>query len=403
VTATDTEKLPASESTDVADVLARTWMVSSDSHIVEPPDLWVGRMPASLEDRGPRVVAEADGDWWYVDGRKTMSFLGIQTGDRFDGDPDKLRTSATFEEVRAAAYDPAAYIAENESDGIWGSVIYPSQGLVLYSVPNTEVVTAAMRGYNDWLAEFCAHDTSRLKGIAMLNIDEPADAVAELHRVRDLGLCGALITVAPPAWRPLRDPSLEPFWQAAEELAMPLSMHVATDRGDPRAGDAAFVLDVKNVPPSAFVNKDFQVRQAFADLILSGVLERHPSLRIGTVEHELAWIPFFLEQMDYTYTDRPRRGDWHRFAGADVRPSHFFARQCFASFQEDRVGLKLRDEIGVGSLMWGSDYPHTESTFPRSRQILAGILDGVPAADVARIVSSNAASLYGFELPASAP
>jgi predicted TIM-barrel fold metal-dependent hydrolase len=347
-------------------------------------------------------VSEADGDWWYVDGRKTMSFLGIQTGDRFDGDPDKLRTSGGFDEVRAAAYDPAAYIAENESDGIWGSVIYPSQGLVLYSVPNTEIVTAAMRGYNDWLAEFCAHDTSRLKGIAMMNIDEPTDAVAELHRVRDLGLCGALITVAPPAWRPLRDPSLEPFWQAAEELTMPLSLHVATDRGDPRAGDAGFVLDVKNVPPSAFVNKDFQVRQAFADLILSGVLERHPHLRVGTVEHELAWIPFFLEQMDYTYTDRPRRGDWHRFADADTRPSHFFARQCFASFQEDRVGLRLRDEIGVGSLMWGSDYPHTESTFPRSRQILADILDGVSAADVARIVSSNAAALYGFELPVAA-
>jgi predicted TIM-barrel fold metal-dependent hydrolase len=400
VTATDTSTTPTT-STDVADVLNRTWMVSSDSHIVEPPDLWVGRMPAALQDRGPRVVSEADGDWWYVDGRKTMSFLGIQTGDRFDGDPDKLRTSGTFDEVRAAAHDPAAYIAENETDGIWGSVIYPSQGLVLYSVPNTEVVTAAMRGYNDWLAEFCSHDSSRLKGIAMLNIDEPAEAVAELQHAYDLGLCGAMITVAPPAWRPLRDPSLEPFWRAAEQLSMPLSLHVGTDRGDPRAGDAGFGLDVKNVPPSVFVNKDFQVRQAFGDLILSGVLERHPDLRVGTVEHELAWIPFFLEQMDYTYTDRPRRGDWHRFAEADARPSDFFARQCFASFQEDRVGLRLRDEIGVGTLMWGSDFPHTESTFPRSRQILTGILAGVTPADVARIVSSNAASLYGFELPTS--
>jgi predicted TIM-barrel fold metal-dependent hydrolase len=160
---------------------------------------------------------------------------------------------------------------------------------------------------------------------------------------------------------------------------------------------------VKNVPPSAFVNKDFQVRQAFADLILSGVLERHPGLRVGTVEHELAWIPFFLEQMDYTYTDRPRRGDWHRFADADARPSHFFARQCFASFQEDRVGLRLRDEIGIGALMWGSDYPHTESTFPRSRAILTSILDGVAPRDVVRIVSTNAAELYKFDIPASPP
>jgi predicted TIM-barrel fold metal-dependent hydrolase len=394
VTATDATTIDTA-----ADVLQRTWMVSSDSHIIEPPDLWEGRMPAELAERGPRVVSEADGDWWYVDGRKTMSFLGIQAGHRFDRPPEELRTSGTFEEVRVAAYDPAAYLAENEQDGIWGSVLYPSQGLVLYSVPNTEVITAAMRGYNDWLAEFCSHDTSRLKGIAMLNIDEPDDAVAELRRVHGLGLAGAMITVAPPAWRPLRDPSLDELWRAAAELSMPLSLHVGTDRGDPRAGDKGFGLDVKNVPPSAFVNKDFQVRQAFADLILSGVFERHPGLEVGTVEHELAWIPFFLEQMDYTYTDRPPRGPWHRFADPDARPSHFFAKHCFASFQEDRVGLLLRDEIGVGTLMWGSDYPHTESTFPRSRQILADILDGVPADDVVRIVSSNAAELYGFDVP----
>jgi predicted TIM-barrel fold metal-dependent hydrolase len=266
-------------------------------------------------------------------------------------------------------------------------------------VPNTEVVTASMAAYNDWLAEFCAHDPARLKGVAMINIDEPSDAVDELRRAHSMGLASALITVAPPAWRPLRDPSLDPLWTASEELSMPLALHVGTDRGDPRAGDSGFRLDVKNVPPSAFVNKDFQVRQAFADLILSGVLERHPGLRIGTVEHELAWIPFFLDQMDYTYTDRPRRGDWHRFSDPDVRPSRFFAEQCFASFQEDAIGLRMRDYIGVGTLMWGSDYPHTESTFPRSREILARILEGTSLDDVRRIVSSNAAGLYGFDVP----
>ncbi len=389
---------PSASSTEVLDALAGTWMISSDSHIIEPPDLWEGRLPAALADRGPRVVSEDDGDWWYVDGRKTMSFLGIQTGDRFDGDPTKLRTSGTFSEVRPAAYDPGAYLAENEADGIWGSVLYPSQGLVLYSVPNTEVVSAAMRGYNDWLAEFCAEGAGRLKGIAMLNIDEPVEAVAELRRAHAAGLAGALVTVAPPAWRPLRDPSLEPLWHAAEELAMPLSLHVGTDRGDPRGGATAFSLDVKNVPPSVFVNKDFQVRQALADLILSGVFERHPQLRVGTVEHELSWIPFFLEQLDYTYTDRPPRGEWHRFRDPATRPSDFFTAHCFASFQEDRVGIRLRDEIGVDLLMWGSDYPHTESTFPRSREILAGILADVTPAEAVRIVSANAAALYGFDL-----
>jgi predicted TIM-barrel fold metal-dependent hydrolase len=292
-----------------------------------------------------------------------------------------------------------AYVAENEADGVWGSVIYPSQGLVLFSVPDTEVVTASMRAYNDWIAEFCTAAPDRLKGLAMVNVDEIADAVGELTRVRGLGLAGALVTVKPPAWQPFHSPAYDPFWAAAQELELPISLHTATDRADPRGGDAAFTLDVKSVPPSVFVNKDYQVRQALADLILSGVFERYPRLRVGTVEHELAWIPFFLDQMDYTYTDRPRRGDWHRFRQPGTRPSDFWHTNCFASFQEDAYGVRLRDVIGVETLLWGSDYPHTESTFPRSQEIVAEILAGVDPSEVRAIVCDNAARLYGFSAP----
>ena len=375
------------------------WMISSDSHIVEPPDLWTARMPKRFGDRAPHVVSLDDGDWWFVDGRKTQSFIGIQTGVRFAKDPDRLVTSARFEQVRPAAYDPRRYLDENEQDGVWGSVIYPSEGLVIFSVPNTEVVTAAMRAYNDWLAEFCAEDRSRLKGLAMVNVDEVDDAVAELERVARLGLAGALVTVKPPAWAPFHSKAYEPLWAAAQDLALPLSLHVATDRGDPRGGDAAFTLDVKNVPPAVFINKDYQVRQALADLILEGVFERFPRLRIGSVEHELGWIPFFLAQMDYTYTDRPARGEWYRFREHGVLPSEFWHRNCFASFQEDAIGVRLRDVIGVPALLWGSDYPHTESTWPRSREIVAEFLAGVPAEESQAIVAGNAARLYGFALP----
>jgi predicted TIM-barrel fold metal-dependent hydrolase len=384
---------------DARDTLDRIWLISSDSHIVEPPEIWQERMPASFGDRTPHVELEDDGAWWYVDGRKTMSFLGIQTGDRFVKDADELRTSALFEQVRRGAYDPAAFLAENESDGVWGSVIYPSQGLVLYSIPSGDVVDAATRAYNDWIAEFCAHDPARLKGIAMLNVDDPDAAADELVRCREMGLSGGLITVAPPPWMPFRSPAFDRFWATAQDLDMPIAMHVATDRADPRVGDAAFRLDIKEVPPSVFVNKDYQIRQALADIILSGVFERFPKLKIGSVEHEVAWIPFFLTQMDYTYTDRPPRGDWHRFKDPGTLPSDFFPTNCFVSFQEDPVGLRERDVFGVGTLMWGSDYPHTESTFPRSREILAGILANVPKEDAERIVSRSAAELFGFDVP----
>ncbi|MCP1470333.1 hypothetical protein J3E64_002021 [Sphingobium sp. OAS761] len=187
--------------TDVAAELARTRVISSDSHIIEPPDVWAP-LEAHLGDRAPRVVTADDGDWWYVDNKKTMSFLGINAGKRFEIDSYDLRTSGHFSDVAPGATDPHRYLKENESDGVWASVIYPSQGLVLYAVPDSEVATLAMRRYNDWIAEFCSAAPDRLKGIAMLNADDIDEAVTELKRARALGLVGAMISVAPPAWAP---------------------------------------------------------------------------------------------------------------------------------------------------------------------------------------------------------
>jgi hypothetical protein len=117
---------------------------------------------------------------------------------------------------------------------------------------------------------------------------------------------------------------------------------------------------------------------------------------VGSAEHELAWVPYFLDRLDYTYTQRARRAHWHRYRG-DALPSAFFRRNAFLSFQEDGMGLRDRALIGVDLLMWGSDYPHTESTFPRSRAILGRILDGVPREERERITRSNVARLYGFD------
>lgn len=377
-----------------------SWLLSSDSHVVEPPDLWAGR-GGNLEDRLPRVERFEDGDFWVVDGYRTMSFLGIQTGERFDADPDVLRTSGTFDQVRPAAYEPTRYLEENEEDGVWGSVLYPSQGLVLYAVPVSDVVTAAMVTYNDWLADFCSEDPGRLKGIAMLNVDDVDHAVAELERCRARGLAGALIPVTPPAWQPYRDAVFDRLWAAAQDLEMPLSLHVGTDRADPKAGSAAFRLDIKHVPPSYFVNSDFQVRQSLAELIFAGVFERFPRLRVGSVEHELGWIPFFLDRLDYTYTERPRRGpEWKRFSDPAVRPSDFFRQSVFASFQEDQVALRMLDVIGEGTATWGSDYPHTESTFPRSRMVVSDLTSGIDPAAASSIQAGTCARLYGFTLPA---
>jgi predicted TIM-barrel fold metal-dependent hydrolase len=132
-------------------------------------------------------------------------------------------------------------------------------------------------------------------------------------------------------------------------------------------------------------------------MIFSGVFLRHPNLRVGSVEHEICWAPFFLFQADYLYTDRPVRGDWLRFPSGTL-PSDYFKQNVFMSFQEDRVGIRVRDVIGLEGLMWGSDYPHTESTFPKSREITNDILEGVPEREKKMILRDNVAALYGFDL-----
>ncbi|MCA9504161.1 MAG: amidohydrolase [Spirochaetaceae bacterium] len=373
-------------------------MISSDSHIIEPPDLWTERVDARFRDRAPRIVREDDGDFWYIDGQRSMSFLGVQTGDRFEKDATELVTVARFEDVRPASYDPARYVEENRKDGIVGSVVYPSEALLAYSIPDPALCSATMRAYNDFIAEFCTHDPARLKGIALVNVDDPAEAVAEMQRARRLGLEGIMITVLPPADRAYDHPMYEPVWAAAVDLDLPISMHVATGRSALSASEKQTSLRT-GVTEAAFYLQDHFVRKSIGEMIFSGVFMRHPKLRVGSIEHEVSWVPFFLFQADYCYTDRPVRGDWLRFPDGTL-PSDYFRQNCFLSFQEDRVGIRVRDVCGIETLMWGSDYPHTESTFPRSREITGEILADVPQAEQQLILRDNVAKLYGFDLDA---
>ncbi|HXH09511.1 MAG TPA: amidohydrolase family protein [Alphaproteobacteria bacterium] len=373
--------------------MASDTLISSDSHVVEPPNLWADRIDVKYRDRAPRVVHEADGDWWIVDGVRTNSFQGgAQAGKRFEHQ-DELRPAARFADVRPGAYLPDAFLHDNAMDGVSGSVVYPTEGLQLFSVPDSALLSASFRAYNDWIADFCSADPDRLKGIALINVDDIPGAVAELRRARRRGLAGAMITVYPAEDRSYDRPEYEPFWATAQDLDMPLSLHIATNRPSPGLP----LEDNRSTRPSLLANADHWVRVSLGHVIFTGVFERYPRLRIGSVEHELSWVPHFLDRLDYTYTQRARRDWWYRFK-SDMLPSDFFRRNVFLSFQEDQLGIRDRALIGIDTLMWGSDYPHTESTFPRSRQILERILAGVPDEERRQITCTNAARLYHFDL-----
>jgi predicted TIM-barrel fold metal-dependent hydrolase len=368
-------------------------ILSSDSHVFEPPDLWTTRIDAAFRDRAPRMVRIDGGDQLVVEADQVISGIGLisNAGARFDA-PETISGQGRFEDVPRGGYDPQQHLHDMELDGVSGEVLYPSQGLFYFRVADSALMSAIFRAYNDWLADFCKADPSRLKGIAMVNLDDVQDGIRELERAARLGLAGAMITEYPLEHRRYDQPEYEPFWATAEALGMPLSLHTATRRqGKIRGAGEKTLRDA-----SSRSTKAFYPALSMCDMIFSGVFERYPRLTLAIVEFELSWAPHILTSMDYTY--RERHGEAiYRFKDG-LRPSDFFHRNVVLSFQEDAIGIRLRDAIGVDNMMWGSDYPHSESTFPRSRQILDEILADVPADERAKIVGGNTARVYHFDV-----
>ena len=315
---------------------------------------------------------------------------GAQAGIRFE-EPDKLSHWDVVENVRPGGYVPEEHIKDMGLDGIDVGIIYPTAGLHHYKVVDGELLTAVLRTYTDWLAEFCQADRDRLQGIAMVNVDHAKAGARELERCAKLGLAGAMIPVYLPDGKSYSSPEYELLWATAQDVEMTLAFHIGTNRSSSRDT----FLPPQSIAPGAYVNLDYWVRETLADMIFNGVFERFPGLRVVAVEHELAWAAHFLEQMDYTYNQRPPGEDWKRFKN-DMLPSDFFHRNVFLSFQESALGVRLRDVIGVDNLLWGSDYPHFESTFPRSREILEELLVDCTEEERAKIAGGNAARVYNL-------
>ncbi|GGY26845.1 amidohydrolase family protein [Paludibacterium paludis] len=373
-------------------------LISSDSHIIEPPDLWSRRIDNRYRDVAPRVVRVDGTDWWECNGRRIGSVSGRKrrSGSMAPGDaavPSRgaVLTHSTFEQVDPAAYIPSEYVKANLADGVRVAIIRPTQGITNYCIEDAGLFGAICRAYNDWITEFCGEAPHMLKAVAMLNNYDPPDAVAELIRAKKRGMVGGIISVYPGAAHSYDKPEYEPLWSAAEELGMPISLHVLTNHNGP------YGVPFPEVTYSLRVNAEYWVRMSLTDMIFGGVFERHPGLRIETSEHEASWIPYFLWQMDWTYERRIR----HRMQTPPIkeRPSHYFDQNVWASLIYDDLAIEMRHRIGVGRMMWGSDFPHEQSTHPRSLDFVNELLADVPLGEAQAIVHDNAIRLFGLDLP----
>lgn len=340
-----------------------------------PRDLWAGRLPARLHERGPRVVEHGSGGWWTCDGtvlgpyRLTSGYSAIA---RAGIDDDGSRAS-----------DPRRRLEDMDLDGIYASVIY---GPNLFGLPiaDPDLKAAVLAGYNDWALEFNRRAPDRLCVLPVLPTHAPEAAVAELERVAGCGHRGAIIS--PFEFR-CSDPAWDQLWSAAEAAGLPLSFHIG--RGTSQVGVAPESWEM-----AAFAAVGpMQLDEPLAMMVYSGALERHPGLRLVLAESGIGWLPYFVQRMDQTAEKHVAKARDYRLR---AKPSEIFRRQIYATFEEEPLGPSLLPLPGPDNFMWASDYPHPDSTFPHSRRAIAEAFAGLDAAFVEQVTSTNCARLYRF-------
>jgi predicted TIM-barrel fold metal-dependent hydrolase len=358
-------------------------IVDADGHIVEPASAW-----ASLPDaQRPRIHADAAGYEHVVVGDREILAVPLgslaRPGSTFH-DPATFRPLA---DAQPGGSDPVARLRDMDDEGIDQAVLYPTIGLYasVIDVPLTAVALAA--AYNDWLAGYCAADTRRLFGAAMLPLQDPAAAARELRRaVDELGFVAGFVRPNPCLGRSLSDPAYDVIWDAASELDVPIGVHEGSSVIVPTLGaDRPFNPLILHA-----VSHSFEQMLACAQLIAFGVLERHPALRVVFLESSGGWAPFWLERLDEQAES---------FGGfcpdLRLRPSEYFARQCAISFEVDEHTLPaLAPFVGSERIVWGSDYPHHDATFPGAVDAIRATVGPCATATQARVLGLNAQKIY---------
>ena len=316
----------------------------------------------------------------------------IQAGRRFE-DPGSIDFLGVWEDVRKAAYDPTRCSRSWSWTASGAHACSRARACSGYRLPDSELLSALCRAYNAWISDFCRAAPGRFKGIGMLNVDDVDDACQELERCAEQGLAGAFIPVYPLADRPYRHASYDRLWWTAQDLAIPLLLHVATMRGGIPGSE--FTTDINQLTAAGLANSDYWVRYSLTAMIFAGVFDRYPRLKVGSVEHETAWVPHWLRQMDFTYQERPALGRAWRSRHA-MLPSEYWQRNMFVEFMEDDCGIRAARRDRGRQHAVGQRLPHAESTWPKSREFLDRIFAGTPDEDRRKITADNAAKLFRF-------
>jgi predicted TIM-barrel fold metal-dependent hydrolase len=368
-------------------------LVSVDDHVVEPPGLFDGHLPAQYQDLAPKAIKNAAGDdVWSYEGQELpnigLNAVAGRPPAEYGIDP------TSFAEMRDGCYDIAKRIDDMNANGVLGSMCFPSFpqfcGQLFSRTEDKDVALAMVRAYNDWhIDEWCGYEQGRFIPLAIPPIWSPELMADEVRRVAAKG-CHAITFSENPeklGWPSFHSDHWDPFWAACSDVGTVVCLHIGSS--------SQMVMTAADAPINVMITlQPINLVQASSDLLWSRVFREFPDVTFALSEGGIGWIPYFLERADYVYQ---HHRDWTGTDFGDQLPSQVFMERCIFCFIDDAFGLESRHHIGVDRICWECDYPHSDSTWPHSPELLAKSLSGIPDDEINAMTHENAMRLFQYD------
>lgn len=361
-------------------------IISADSHVIEPRDLWWKALGKKFGDRTPRVIEEFRGVkgpfFWVGPGGDEVGRLGALDREIKASGGRRMWESGFIPEVRVAC---------QREDGIDSEMINSTYMLSILQCKDREVVRACAEVYNDWLAEFCSYDPKRLLGAPVVPADDIEWAEQELEKVARWGMRTIMINVdVPEGIPPYRNRTYDPFWAAVQDLGIPITLHIAAGRAKSEHG--LITPEEAEEAPWSYVNIFSEIQGVLAnEFIFGGILDRFPDLRLLYSEYEISWVPWFMYLFDHRESTLIERVGLPK---PRMRPSEYMRTRAWGVLGRDLYARVMIPLIGAERVLWGSDYPHPVDTVGVAE--IAELLRELPREDQEKIVCGNAIKLFAL-------
>ena len=368
-------------------------LVSVDDHVVEPPDLFAGRLSRKAEERAPFIQTLENGrEVWMFEGSALpnvgLNAVAGRVPEEYGLDP------LAFSEMRPGCYDIHERIRDMDVNGVLGSMNFPSlagfAGQLFSTCDDEDVAIELLRAYNDWHVEdWCGTYTGRMIPLAVPPIWDVDLMAEEVGRMAEKGCHAVTFSENPeklgrPSWH---SDHWDPFLAACEDAGTVVCLHIGSS--------SQTVITAMDAPIDTMITlQPMNIVQCAADLVWSPVFRKFPRLKVALSEGGIGWVPYFLERIDYVYQHHRA---WTNQDFGDRLPSQVFNEHVLTCFIDDAVGMEVRHHLNPDHIHWECDYPHSDSTWPHAPETAMKYLDGLPDEDVDRITHRNAMANFGFD------